>query len=70
MCVCDLDKENGIPINAMKIGEFKNNIPIYACRDSRKTDCSNYVEYKNGFIGKLSICGLMTNMKYLYSDTD
>ena len=50
MCAWEIDKESGIPINAMKIGEFKNNIPIYACRDSRKSDCSDYVEYKNGFV--------------------
>ena len=60
----------------MKIGEFKSSIPIYTCCDSRKSDCSHYIEYKNGFVGKLSICGLITNMKYgltlrdLYSDTD
>ena len=38
MCSCDIDKESGIPINAMKIGEFKSSIPIYTCCDSRKSD--------------------------------
>ena len=56
--VCTIN--NGVPLNAMKIGHFKNGDHIFTCCDSRKDECKHYISYK-GSKGQLMICEAITN---------
>ena len=58
MPACEI--KNGVPVNAMKIGEFNDNDPIFICRDSRKTGCIYFKECSTKF-AILKLCGLVTD---------